>query len=146
MMKMIQAAIALPLLAWSGLAQATTPDWLVGCWETADKTSKEVWVAETDGSFIGFGASMMNAEIGFYEILSIKDSEQDGWILTAHPAGQARTSFTATEMTDNNVTFVNPSHDYPQQISYRREGEKLFATIAATGGENARTFDKQLCK
>ncbi|MEO9601342.1 DUF6265 family protein [Parasphingorhabdus sp.] len=145
-MKMIHAIIAAPLLAYSGLAQAISPDWLAGCWETADKASKEVWVVETDGSLIGFGASVKNDQIGFYEVLHIKLSEDDEWTFIAHPSGQARTRFTVTEMTENSITFANPSHDYPQQISYRRDGDMLFATIAATGGKNARSFDKQRCE
>lgn len=145
-MTTVQAIIALSLLAFSGHAQAVTPDWLVGCWETTDKASKEVWVAETDGSLIGFSASAENAEIAFYELLHIQFSKAGAWTYTAYPSGQKRTVFTATQMTDDSITFANPAHDYPQQISYRREGDQLFATIAASGGKNARLFDKRQCE
>jgi len=41
--------------------------------------------------------------------------------------------------------FVNPDHDYPQEIRYRRDGNRLIATISLLGGEDARSFDKQAC-
>ena len=145
-MKMLRAVFTLPLLACSGLADAAVPDWLAGCWESPDKANMEVWVTATDGSLIGFAASVNHGEIGFYELLHINTSEDGAWTLTAHPSGQTRASFTATHITDNSITFANPAHDYPQQISYRREGDLLFATTATMDGDKVQSFDKRRCE
>ena len=145
-MKMLRAVFTLPLLACSGLADAAVPDWLAGCWESPDKANMEVWVTAIDGSLIGFGASVKNAEIAFYEVLQIKMPKDGAWTFTAHPSGQTRASFTATHMTDKSITFANPAHDYPQQISYRREGDLLFATTATMDGDKMQSFDKRRCE
>lgn len=84
-------------------------------------------------------------KVGFYEVMNIKQIEDGSWILTAHPSGQAAASFIAIQFSENIVVFANPDHDYPQEIRYRREGNRLLASISLLGGVNPRTFDKVAC-
>ena len=35
------------------------------------------------------------------------------------------------------MTFTNPAHDYPQRISYRRDGEELVAEVSLLDGSEA---------
>lgn len=127
-------------------ALAATPTWLAGCWESADKKSKEVWVAETDGSLTGFGVVLHNSQVVFYELLRIVSIDGEILTYTAHPEGQASATFTVDLVDENSVVFSNPNHDYPQVISYRHDGDKLFATISMLNGEKAQSFDKQHCE
>ncbi len=120
-------------------------DWLVGCWASTDNSSQEVWVVDSETSLIGFGVVLGNDKVDFYEILSIKKSEDGSWSFFAHPSGQAAASFPAIRIGENSVVFANPDHDYPQEIRYRREGTHLYATASLLGGVNPNTFDKVAC-
>ena len=133
------------LLASSQRVFAGDLDWLVGCWESPDKSAKEVWVKERNGDLIGFGVVLEHGEVVFYELLHISSSDDGSATYTAHPSGQQSATFTTVAVAGADVTFSNPSHDYPQEISYKRDGENLFAAISALNGENRQSFNKRRC-
>ena len=119
--------------------------WLVGCWVSTDKSSQEVWVVDSDRSLVGFGIAVSDNKVGFYEVLSIRSNEDGSLTYTAHPSGQPSASFAATKITENGVVFTNPDHDYPQEIKYARDGNRLYATISLLGGAKPKSFDKAVC-
>jgi len=130
----MKATTALPGLLLLGISQLSIAgdlEWLVGCWETPDRSAIEVWVKEQDGDLIGFSAAIDDNRIAFYEVLRITNTESGTATYTAHPIGQATTSFSATSVSEQEVKFSNPAHDYPQEIAYKREGTDLIATISA---------------
>lgn len=51
-------------------------------------------------------------------------------IYRAWPAGKQGTPFTLTASGPSHAVFENPTHDFPQRISYHRRGETLEATIS----------------
>jgi hypothetical protein len=132
------------------LASASDPSrsgfaWLEGCWESADQSSREVWVVDDDNSLIGFSVTMDGASMVFYELLSIRADGDGSWTYNAHPSGQAAAKFLASEVGENEVKFANPDHDYPQEIRYRRDGNSLYASTSLLGGEKPNSFDKIAC-
>ena len=145
-MKTLTALLLLPMFVSSANAAQGDLDWLAGCWVSADKSSQEVWVVDGDKSLIGFAVALRAGEVVFYELLHLEQNDEGTWTYTAHPAGQARTSFVAVDVRENSAVFTNPEHDYPQQISYRRDGSQLSATISLLGGDNPNSFDKLACK
>ena len=145
-MKILTVLLALPLLASGDDSTQSGLNWLSGCWVTDDRSSQEVWIAESDKSLIGFGVAIGDGEVVFYEILSIRQNGAGLWNYTAHPSGQASASFIAVESSENNVVFANPNHDYPQEIRYRRNGKHLHATTALLDGDRAQSFDKIACE
>tara|TARA_R110002096_G_scaffold161007_3_gene327366 strand:+ start:16237 stop:16668 length:432 start_codon:yes stop_codon:yes gene_type:complete len=138
-------AFAAFLLTFSQPASADPLDWLVGCWESKDGTSKEVWVKEADGGLSGFSVTLQDNDMVFYEVLRIATASDGTLTYTAHPSGQSSATFRSKSAAGFAVTFANPSHDYPQEIAYKRDGDKLFATISAMHGKNPRSFNKQVC-
>ncbi len=145
-MKRFAALALIPALAIGGDSNSGGFGWLAGCWVTPDSSAQEVWVVESDRSLAGFGVAITDSKIGFYEVLSIKQSEDGSWTYTAHPSGQSSASFVAVEIDDTSVVFANPEHDYPQEIRYKREGSRLYATISLIGGVNSNSFDKVACE
>lgn len=85
-------------------------------------------MAPRGGLMLGLGRSVREGRPAFWEQLRIE--AVDG-VLTyvATPKGQATTAFALAELGPHTVTFANPEHDFPQRITYRREGEVLTATI-----------------
>lgn len=121
-------------------------DWLLGCWQNADRTESEVWTRGTDGSLLGFAVTLSEGQLAFYEILRIHRDESDRLAYAAHPMGGAPTVFLETSLAADRVLFSNPDHDYPQEIAYRREGDNLFGTISKLNGADPRSFDKTRCE
>ena len=145
-MKLSTALALIPALVLGGESDRSELSWLVGCWVTPDKSAQEVWVVDSERSLAGFGVAINDNKVGFYEVLSIKQGENSSWSYTAHPSGQASTSFLVTEIAENSVAFANPDHDYPQEIRYKRENNRLYATISLLGGVNPNSFDKVACE
>ena len=125
-------------------AQTDELDWLVGCWESFENYSKEVWVKNPDGSLLGFSASVESTEIGFYELLYIR--EVGGALTyTAHPSGQSSAVFVMSETGEQRVVFENASHDYPQRIAYERVDASLSAIISLMNGDQQLSFVQESC-
>jgi ribonucleotide monophosphatase NagD (HAD superfamily) len=144
-MKVSLVLFGLSLFLQTQITSANDLDWLVGCWESADGSAKEVWVRDPDGSLIGFGVVVADGAVEFYEVLRIVANQDGALAYTAYPAGQSSTTFVEAAASNAYVLFSNPDHDYPQEIAYRLEGGRLFATISALNGQNSQTFDKRRC-
>ena len=136
----------IPALALGNDSNGHELGWLEGCWVSPDRSSQEVWAVDSTLSLAGFGVAVSDTKVAFYEVLSIRENEDGSFIYTAHPSGQVSASFVATEMTANSVVFVNPDNDYPQEIRYMREGNRLYATISLLGGVNPHSFNKAACE
>jgi hypothetical protein len=105
-----------------------------------------VWVIDGDDALAGFAVSIGDNTVSFYEVLTIKRDENGLLVYTAHPSGQATTSFIAMETSENSALFINADHDYPQAIRYVREGNQLAAKISMLDGSRENSFDKVACE
>lgn len=144
-MTRLSALLLAPCLAIAANTDSGNLDWLAGCWETPDQSAQEVWVIEDADLLLGFSVSVRDNKVRFYELMTIRRADDKSWVLTAYPAGQKPGAFTASQLGTQSVMFANAEHDYPQQIMYRREGNKLLATISLLGGANPTNFDKVAC-
>ena len=144
-MKKWLAVALLPTMALGGDSDSGVFGWIEGCWVSPDKSAQEVWVTDSEQSLAGFAVTLVNGEVRFYELLRIHRDIDGSWTYTAHPSGQASTSFAAVTIGTDSVLFANADHDYPQEIRYRRDGNRLIASISLLGGGEARSFDKQAC-
>jgi len=144
-MKRLSALLLMPCLAFAANTETGSLDWLAGCWATPDQSAQEVWVIEDEDLLLGFSVNIRDNKVGFYELMTIRRAYDNSWVFTAYPSGQAPGSFAAGEVGNQSVMFSNGEHDYPQQIMYRREGNKLLATISLLGGANPTHFNKIAC-
>lgn len=145
-MKRLSALLLTPCLALAADTETGKLDWLAGCWATPDQTAQEVWAIEDDDLLLGFSVNIHDNKVGFYELMTIRRISDNYWVFTAHPAGQPPGSFDASQTGEQSVTFINADHDYPQQITYQRDGRRLLATISLLGGANPTNFNKVACE
>ena len=145
-MKRCVILLFLPTLVSADGSSSSEFGWLAGCWVTPDNRAQEVWVIDDKQSLVGFAVSIKDSKLGSYELLSIKQDEDGSWVYTAHPSGQKPASFRAEEMAESSVVFANPDHDFPQEIRYLRDGERLTATISMLGGVDSVSFEKVACE
>jgi len=95
--------------------------WLAGCWElrTGTSVTHEHWMAPLGGLMLGMSRTVVRGVARGHEALRIQ-SVEGRVTYVAQPDGQPATSFVATSVTDTLAAFANPSHDFPQKVSYRR--------------------------
>jgi hypothetical protein len=112
--------------------------WLAGCWERLDPNSglqiSEQWMKPAGGTMFGTGRTVKNGKTVDYEFTRI-EQRADGLFYVARPAtNKEDTDFKLLRSAKFEVVFENPTHDFPQRVMYRREGENLFARIEGNRG------------
>lgn len=121
-----------------------SPDWLAGCWLSADGSTTEHWTRAAPGWLFGFNTASSDGEIVFFEQLRIEPGP-GGPVLQAYPAGRGPTAFPMVAAQTGMITFANASHDFPQRISYHRDGDRLTATVALMDGSKSRDWRFESC-
>lgn len=126
----------------TGIAQLA---FLEGEWGSTDggNWSEERWSDAKGAMMIGTGRSGEGDALQSFEFLRIV-TEEDGTIAYhAAPGGGEATRFALAEAGDNAATFANPDHDFPQRISYRRDGDTMAVEISLADGSNAIGWELQ---
>lgn len=121
--------------------------WLIGTWETIEGNQKtiEQWEQKNDTLFAGKGYMVQGIDTMYMEMLEIRAI--GGEILycpTVSNQNNGQTIiFKLTTSTDTTLVFENPTHDYPQKISYTKHSDqKLTAEISGMvkGTEQKQAF------
>ncbi len=130
-------AAALGLAVSVATAPAQTPAplaWLAGCWQTQSGGTRETWVAEPGGYLFGHAVTIRDGATVFFEHLRIEPPASGAlsasMTFVAYPRGGRPTRFAQTAEGPGWVRFENPDHDFPQRITYRRDGGTLNAEAA----------------
>lgn len=114
---------------------------LSGFWSATEGTHTlfEVWSAPREGSLYGFNLDFSNEDQLHHELMRLTP-EGGGFVYTAWPEGQSRTTFTSRDLSDTSATFENPTHDFPKRVTYTRRGDVLVASIAGDAGERTASW------
>jgi hypothetical protein len=90
---------------------------------------------------LGMGRTVRGDSLREYELVLVRE-EGGGLAYEAHPSGQPGATFRSTVVSDSEVVFRNPAHDYPQEVGYRRVGaDSLLAWIDGTVGSRSRRVE-----
>lgn len=148
--RVVVAAIFVGLSSGAAQAQTQTQTapldalapaaWLGGCWELSarGRVTHEQWMIPRGGLMTGMSRTVVRDTAREYEYLRLQ--VQSGRVVyVAHPSGQQETTFPASMLSDTLLVFNNPSHDFPQQISYRKVSrDSIVARIEGTQGGQVR--------
>ena len=146
---MIRSTISLIFLTACASAPSAAPnpstqfDWLTGCWQSEDGSTRETWSTSEGGYYFGSSMVYQDGQAVFFEQMRIDPGETPTF--NAYPRGTGPSPFPAAELTATSVTFANAEHDYPQKIRYWRDGEKLRATISMFDDSQANAFAFDAC-
>ena len=77
---------------------------------------------------IGVSRTIRDGKLTEYEMVVLRE-RGDGLAYEAHPSGQPAATFLSTRISASELVFENSSHDFPQQIGYRLNGDALLAWI-----------------
>lgn len=133
---MLRTALFLLLLSLSASAERLAElSWLAGDW--GDSQTQEHWSEPKGSTMLGYNRSK-----DFHEFLKIVETE-GGVTYWASPQSGTWVPFKMKELTSTKVRFVNPDHDFPQEIIYQLRGKTLLVTISDGADESrAWTFTK----
>lgn len=116
--------------------QPASLDWLAGHWcmQDANRLIEEFWLPEAGGLLLGVSRTVKDGQAAGFEFMRIENSGESLQFI-AQPGGVPPTVFTSTRVAANLFEVLNPHHDFPQKIVYRREGDTLLATISGPGAD-----------
>jgi hypothetical protein len=105
---------------------------MAGCWESRDggqRIISEQWMQPAGGLMLGMGRTVESGKAVDFEVMRIEQNG-DEVIFYARPrANKEETAFKMIKGGDGEAIFENKGHDFPQRVIYRRNGDKLLASI-----------------
>ena len=141
--------LALSALLLVGATPAATVDdlaWMAGNWsqdasgEAGDRWTEEYWTIPRGGVMLGASRSGRGAALREFEFLRLQAGADGTVSYLAQPGGGAPVAFRLARHDAASAIFENPAHDYPQRITYARDGDTLTATISLLDGSKARRW------
>ena len=132
------ATLALCATVPCGAAPAMTAaqrvGWLAGCWSGEKGTTRfrEIWTVASPDLVLGINVTTNPSKAAEFEYLRI-ETREGRLALVPQPGGAPPTRFelSAAEGAADTAMFVNPQHDFPKRIAYRKleGGRSLLAWI-----------------
>lgn len=109
--------------------------WLLSTWRQpgAEGMLWEIWQKESDTIYTGIGLLVnANGDTLFSEKLRLADRQDTLWYLptVSNQNAGKEVAFKEIALSDTEIVFENPLHDFPQRIVYRKAGaDSLQASI-----------------
>ena len=116
--------------------------WLSGDWvsEGNGRWAEEQWSEPRGGLMLGLGRSGKGARAMGFEFMRIALDAGGKPVFWGSPGGSGAVPFALVEEGAHGATFANPKHDFPKRISYRRDGDRLVATVSGDEPGNAHSW------
>jgi hypothetical protein len=129
-------------LAAAPAANVQDFEWLSGAWKSREggRWTEEWWTPPRGGIMMGAGFSGRGETASSFEHMRIMAGEDDVVTFYGMPEGAPPVRFPLARGGKREAVFENPSHDYPQRISYRLEGETLVATTSLMDGSQVQSW------
>ena len=135
------------------LSLLNNADWLIGSWEknTPEGILIEKWAPLNDSVLSGISYVTKGADTLFSETMKLElKGDKLLYIPTVKDQNNAMpVVFTSTSITNNEMIFENPTHDYPKKIMYRQiTPDSLVAEVSAivNGKEKKEQFSMKKSK
>ena len=127
-MKQLIAVLCTFLFCCSAVAQvkpAKIADltWLTGCWESSKPESgyllSEQWMRPEGGMMIGMGRTVRSGKANDWEFMRIEQTGDNLTFFAKPKANKEETPFKMIRMSESEVVFEDPAHDFPQKVTYQ---------------------------
>ena len=128
-------------LLFPACASAYDLGWIEGHWrsDSDGRVSEEFWTNGEGGLYLGVNRSIRDGQARAFEFIRIIETAE-GAAYCAQPGGSEAVCFDQVSSNAHSITFENPDHDFPQRITYVRDGDALTAIISDMSGEQSISF------
>lgn len=150
----MRAGISLALLLLVAAEPTPPPSlqtlrFMTGCWRgPAGRGAilEEYYTAPAANLMLGVSRYVREGKVIDYEFTSIEQHDSDV-VITPRPKDQSPASFRLRRLTDGEVVWANPEHNFPQVISYRRVApDSLVARIEGPGPQGTRAMEWRMAR
>jgi len=121
--------------------------WLVGTWQnnTPESRSTEIWEKENDSTYKGRSYTIAGKDTVFSETFTLEEINDSLFYvpLVKEQNEGLPIRFALTSISDKQLVFEKPEHDYPQKITYTKiTDDSLVAEISGMlqGKQTAQQF------
>jgi hypothetical protein len=125
--------LSLPVFPQDGKPDLTGLGWISGCWEINNPAKKvlisEQWMAPVGNAMIGMSRTVRGGKMEGFEYLRIIQDGTAIFYISRPSENGEETAFKLINWAATEVTFENPTHDFPQRIIYRFDKGNIFARI-----------------
>lgn len=108
-----------------------------GCWRSPPDEQgsvlEETYTTPARNLMLGASRFLRGDVVVSFEFSTI-GRDSTGIVLHPRPNGSGVVRFRLVRLDGLDASFENPSHDFPQRIRYRRDGDTLIARIEELGG------------
>lgn len=109
--------------------------WMIGTWENVSPEGSltETWKKANDSVYNGRTCFTAGNDTLFTETIRLEEADGSFAYVTAvsNQNGGNPVRFDMTSITDDQIIFENPAHDFPQKITYNRiNNDSLVAQIS----------------
>ncbi len=116
-------------------------DKLIGLWKNEDGKSYERWTKNVDGSYLSLGFQVKDLDTVYTERVYVH--YENGQLISENTVFEQNEGkaikFTITKLTQDEVHFNNPTHDFPTDIHYFLANENtIHAFIAGPNQSGSR--------
>ncbi len=111
--------------------------WLAGAWSETKSNgewTEEYWTPPRGDLMIGAGLAGRGDTVRHFEHMRIFKGADGVVTFVGMPNGGKPARFTMVRQTEDEIIFENSAHDYPQRVSYRREGASIVASVSLIDG------------
>ena len=119
------------LCACGGEEKPTMDDlsWMIGSWQGISPDGQkfcEQWEKDATGAFIGKGCALSaQGDTLFKEVLKVEAIEGTPFYVATLPENPGPVHFKLKSLKNKSAHFENMKHDFPQQIIYTLEKDKV---------------------
>ncbi len=112
-------------------------EWIIGDWSRTNSkpgiSNTERWSKLSDSELTGYGVTLRERDTIMIEKLKIIKRDNNIFFVADIKENPTPVFFKLTKINDNEFVCENPDHDFPKMIVYKKEGNKLKATISGDG-------------
>jgi uncharacterized protein DUF6265 len=122
---------------------------MTGCWRGpagGGAILEEYYTAPAANLMLGVSRYVRGGKVTDYEFTSIEQRDSD-LVITPRPKDQAPASFRLRRLTEGEVVWANPQHDFPQVIIYRQvPPDSLVARVEGPGPQGTRAMEWRMAR
>lgn len=151
MKKFLFTVALICIFNFGALAQEPKPTlqslaFIAGCWEISKPEKKmmvsEQWMTADGGAMIGMSRTVRGGKMTGFEFLRVVEDGTGIHYISKPSENKEETAFKLVKWAAGDVTFENPTHDFPQRIIYRlTKPDALSARIEGTMNGKASGID-----